>query len=260
MEDVYTIGAIGGVVRTVLEGKSQEVVGAKRKVIAACQILYKEGLWEFWGEGHPSARIDGTEYFALPGHKHEMGMGMGDVRSLSDVCVYDFAGEVVQGKYEPMDETCIHAAIYKAHKDVNGIAYTHPLYSKALASAGKDLLPVHHWAFVFGGRVPTLDTGGPVRSWAKAEGVAKALEGRNSLMLFNSHSVITTGKSIEEAVVLNIIFERAAKLQYMVELLGPPKLIPLRSEKATETYIQERIRILWTHRIRKYGLSRILGR
>lgn len=234
---------------------SAEVARKKKTLVTACQILYGEGLWEFWGEGHPSSRIEQTEYFLLPGHKHDLGMGMGDVTRPDDINVLDLEGDVVAGKYPPMDETFIHASIYKARPDVNGIAYTHPVYSKILASAGKDLRPVHHWAWIFGDRVRTHDSHGPIRSWEKAEEMVKALESRNSLMLWNSHSVITVGKSVEEAVVLNFIFENAAKVQYMAELLGEPKTVPTRSEQEVNSYVDSRVEILWSRMLRKYNLT-----
>jgi ribulose-5-phosphate 4-epimerase/fuculose-1-phosphate aldolase len=236
-----------------------ELAKKKETMIAACQILYGEGLWEFWGEGHPSMRLEGTEYFLLTGHRHDQGLGMGDVKKPGDINVMDLDGNVVEGKHPAMDETFIHAAIYKARPDVNGISYTHPVYSKVLASSGRDLRPVHHWAWIFGESVPTFDSQGAIRSWEKADLMVKALGPRNSLMLWNSHSVITVGKSVEEAVVLNVIFENAAKVQYMSELLGTPKTVPARTQEQINSYVPTRVEILWNRYLRKYGLLKSSG-
>ncbi|MDG6904882.1 MAG: class II aldolase/adducin family protein [Nitrososphaerota archaeon] len=232
-------------------GKSK-LVELKETLIAASQILYGENLWEFWGEGHPSMRIEGTEYFLLQGHRHDQGMGMGDVRNANDVNVMDLEGRVVEGRNPPMDETFIHAAIYKARPGVNGVAYTHPIYSKVLASSGRDLRAVHHWAWIFGERVPTLDTNGPIRSWEKAQLMMNALGKRNSLMLWNSHGIVTVGKSVKEAVVLNVIFEKSAKVQYMSELLGEPKTVATRTQEQIDAYVDTRVEILWNHLVRKH--------
>jgi L-ribulose-5-phosphate 4-epimerase len=49
-------------------------------------------------------------------------------------------GRVVEGKLKPSSDTPTHLVLYRAFKDIGGVAHTHSLYATAWAQAGKPLL------------------------------------------------------------------------------------------------------------------------
>ena len=54
--------------------------------------------------------------------------------------------------------------------------------------------------------------------------ISEALDNKKSILLAN-HGLLTTGKTVEEAVYLAIQFERAARLQLLAESIGKIKTI-----------------------------------
>ena len=56
-----------------------------------------------------------------------------------DMVVVDLDGNIIDGKLKPSSDTPTHLEIYKAHKDVGGIAHTHSIFATAFAQAGREI-------------------------------------------------------------------------------------------------------------------------
>ena len=71
--------------------------------------------------------------------------------------------------------------------------------------------------------------------------IAEALGDKRSILLAN-HGLLTTGRSLEEAVYLAIQFERAAKLQVLAESIGEINAIkPSHGREAHDFLLQDSI-------------------
>jgi len=142
--------------------------------------------------------------------------------------------DVIEGNGIPNPGMRFHQWVYKARPDINSIVHTHPPYTSALAMTGKELVVAHMDATMFYNDcaylaewpgVPLADKEGQI--------ISEALGNKKSILLAN-HGLLTTGKTLEEAVYLAIQFERAARLQLLAESIG--KIKTIKEEYAQEAH------------------------
>ncbi|MEM2703732.1 MAG: class II aldolase/adducin family protein [Candidatus Bathyarchaeia archaeon] len=206
----------------------------KEKLVRACRILYNEGATTE-GKGHQSYLLE-RDKILIPRHLHSDGLGLGDVQ-VDDILVIDFDGKVLEGKYkEPMGEFYIHTSIFKARSDVKSIVHVHPPYLNALACAGQNILPICKESLFFRDGIAFYERF-PLYIGDKEHGeaAAKAL-GNKKALIHRGHGAIIVGRSIEEALLLSLYLERAAKIQWMASVFGQPKPLPREEMKRCKWY------------------------
>jgi L-fuculose-phosphate aldolase len=116
-------------------------------------------------------------------------------------------------------ETPIHAAIYRARKDVQAVVHTHAPTATAFGIAKTEILPLQIELFMLlsnGVPVVPFETPG---SKALAEAVRKKIADYDAVILEN-HGIVTVGSTIEAACSLNEMVEEAAKIQLMAMTLA----------------------------------------
>ncbi len=193
--------------------KYSDLERLQQDVIDTCQIIYKEHLWEQFGEGHPSARIPGTNRMITMGHLHPRGAGMGGVKTIDDLVLLDTDLRKISGKWEHMNEASIHAAIYKARSDVGGVIYAHPPFCNTFASLG---VPIP----TYGSHIPIWDSRGAIIDAAKGQGLVKALGNSNAILLKNPSSLVVAAADVIDAVQLVYSIENRASRDYRSLTLG----------------------------------------
>lgn len=211
-----------------------EIEQLQQDVVDASQILYKEGLWEWFGEGHPSARIPGTDNVIVPGHIHPYGRGMGGVKSIEDLIVVNTKLKKISGKYDSMNELTVHTAVYKERPDVGGVVYSHPPHCDVF---GELNIPIP----TFGNNIPIWDSKGPIADEARGKAFAKNLGKKDAILLRNPFSLVAVAPTIREAVVMVYWCEKNAARQYKSMQLGkipPGPKIDVRF-KGFITYVEE---------------------
>lgn len=181
-------------------------------VLASCKILFRENFWEFSGEGHPSARIGTSNKFITIGHLHPAGHGMGDATSKDDLIVLDTELNRISGKYEPMTEAVIHALIYKTRPDVSGIVYAHPPMADCFAAINE---PIPSYS-----KVSIWNSDGAVIDHERAAKLLDKLGKSPAILLQNPSSLVTTGPSVRDAVVMVYDIEKKAARDYRTIILG----------------------------------------
>ncbi len=187
----------------------------RRKLIAAGAILAHQGHGDMT-RGHVSMRAPGRPGLFLM-KPHSIGL---DEITDENILTIDLAGTVVAGTARRHSEVFIHSEIYRARPDVNAVIHTHPTHTVALSATGRPLRPLSQGGAVFADRLPVFtDTMDLIRSPEMGRGVAEAL-GPFSAVLLRSHGVAMVGASIEEAVVLCIMLEEAARIQLLAEAAG----------------------------------------
>lgn len=178
------------------------------EVALAGRVLASNGHDDFiWG--HVSSRDpSGRGAWMKPS-----GLGFSEVRP-ADVLLLDFAGQVRVGEGSRHAEWPIHTAIMLARPDVGAVVHTHPRHCIALASAGRELLPLSHPGAVFvPPAVPRFDlTAGLVADPEVGAALAATLGGSDAAFMLN-HGVVVCGRDVGEAVSKAVLLERACEQQ-----------------------------------------------
>jgi L-fuculose-phosphate aldolase len=131
---------------------------------------------------------------------------------LEELVLADLQGNKIRGSLNVSLETPIHAAIYRARKDVQAVVHTHAPTATAFGIAKTEILPLQVEMFML------LPNGVPVvpfelpGSKALAEAVQKKMSDYDAVILEN-HGIVTVGSTIEAACSLNEMVEEAAKIQ-----------------------------------------------
>ena len=135
-----------------------------------------------------------------------------------ELVLVDLQGNKIRGKSNVSMETPIHAAIYRARKDVQAVVHTHAPTATAFGIAKTEILPLQIELFMLlpnGVSVVPFEAPG---SKALAEAVQKKIEDYDAVILEN-HGIVTVGSTIEAACNLNEMVEEAAKIQFATMML-----------------------------------------
>jgi L-fuculose-phosphate aldolase len=208
--------------------------GIREKLAHASKELYKKGLVK-GTSGNISARTAGSDTFLIK----PSGAHMEQLKPEELVRV-DLQGNKVSGKMDVSAETPMHAAIYRARKDVRAVVHTHAPTATAFGIAGKEISPLQIEMFML------LPKGVPIVSFkqpgseALAEIVQKKMRVYDAVILEN-HGIVTVGSTLEAACSLNEMVEEAAKIQLMVMMLTGGKVddsAELREKFKTENTVK----------------------
>ncbi len=176
----------------------------QRDVALANRIIERFGLSTAFG--HASARIPGTSTFYISTRRSP---GLADE---NDLLVIDTDGKILSGLGTPNSEFWIHARIYAARPEVNGIVHAHPLACISLTQIGAPHRVVHNQGGVFGGGVPEYGRIGLIRSRELGDGVARSL-GKGVAVMMRGHGITTAFADIRAATVAACFLEESAGLQ-----------------------------------------------
>jgi len=185
----------------------------KEKVALCCRILYKYGH-DSGLSGQISVRSGSAEMIT-----QRLGYGFDEAR-VSNLLTVDDDLNVLSGQGMPNPANRFHAWIYRDRPDARCIIHTHPLYTSALSML-EELLKVSHMdACVLFDDIAFLPNwpGIPI---GNDEGriISSALADNRALLLAH-HGLVVVCSSIEEACIMAIQFERAAKLHMLAASVG----------------------------------------
>ena len=189
-----------------------EFEAARRKLIEAGRILQHQGHGDMT-RGHVSVRVPGQpEHFFMKPHS----VGFGEITE-ANILTIDLAGRVVAGTARRHSEVYIHSEIFAARPDVSSVIHTHPTHTVAFSATGRRLRPISQGGAVFADGLPVYtDTMDLIRTPEMGRGVAHAL-GQHRAVLLRYHGLAMTGRTLEEAVVLCVMLEEAARIQLLAE-------------------------------------------
>ena len=195
----------------------------KRSVAETAREMAELGL-VVGTAGNVSVRLDsenGRELMAVtPSGKSYDGL------TQDDIVVTDFEIEPVEGDLLPSSESLLHAGIYQRRPDVHAVVHTHSVYSSVLAVSGIDLPPVIDEVVVYvGGAIQVSKYGFPGTS-ELADNVCDAL-GDNKAAFIANHGAVTVGETLEEALSICLLVERACQIYIMARSLGQVTNIPM---------------------------------
>jgi L-fuculose-phosphate aldolase len=141
---------------------------------------------------------------------------------------------VLEGGGMPNPSNRFHLWIYRHRAHVNCIIHTHPPYVSALSMTGEALAVAHMDHTMFHDDCAFLpDWPGVPIGDEEGEIISAALGTKRSILLANHGQLVACG-TVEEAAVMAVFIERAAKLQLLARAVGPIKAI--RPELAREAH------------------------
>jgi ribulose-5-phosphate 4-epimerase/fuculose-1-phosphate aldolase len=194
----------------------------KAKVVLANKILDMENLAR--PLGHVSVRIPGTETFLITGS-----VAPGQA-TMDDIVVCDMSGKVLQGKYtRSYSEVVIHTGVFKKRPEFNSVIHSHSPYVIALSMTETSVLPASFEAIELCSE--------PIALYKKIVFIDKpalgeeiaAMLGPNKAVMLKGHGALVVGKTIEEATIMAVKLETAAKLQLLASSAG--KVVPFTAEE-----------------------------
>ncbi|WP_280417738.1 aldolase [Nocardia carnea] len=202
---------------------SDELTGlgwSPREMVAlSCRILAAEKHC-FALAGQVTSRVGDGTFWTVPWSPAF------DAVSTDDVIRIDDDLNTLEGTAQPNPAIRFHYWVYRARKDVNCIVHTHPPNISALSMLGRPLQVSHM------DTMPLFDDVAYLPDWpgvpvGDEEGriISEAL-GSKSCILLAHHGMLTTGRTIEDAVVLALMMEHGAALQLRAEAAGEIRPVP----------------------------------
>ena len=207
----------------------------RQKLALACRMLAADGH-DSGLAGQLSARAD------RPGTYYMLRFGLGLEEATPDnLLLVDDDLKILDGDGMPNPSNRFHLWIYRAKPLVRSIMHTHPPYVSALSMIGVPLAVAHMDTSLFYDDCAWLPEwpGTPI---GDEEGriISEAIGDKRAILLAH-HGQLAACKTIEEAAVLSIFIERAARLQLLAMSAGTIQAIdPQLAREAHDYRLKER--------------------
>ena len=139
-----------------------------------------------------------------------------------DLVALDLSGKKLAGDREPTSEFRLHVAIYAAREDAQAIVHTHSTHALAvsMSASTNELAALTEEMEVFvKGSVPVA-TYTPAGTQRLADQAAQILSKTSSKgLILARHGVVGLGNTLEEALLVCQLVEKAAHIQLLVQPL-----------------------------------------
>src|SRR5262245_18187922 len=191
----------------------------RQKIALTCRILAAEGH-ESALAGQITARGDqpGT-YWML-----SFGLGFDEARA-SNIVLVDEDLNLLEGVGMVNPSNRFHLWIYRRRPDVTATVHTHPPYCSALSVTGQPLVVAHMDSAMFHDDCAYLpEWPGPPIGDEEGHIIYQALGDKRAILLAHHGQLVATS-TIEEAAVLAVFIERAARMQVLAQSIGTIKPI-----------------------------------
>lgn len=191
-----------------------EKMPLREAVAETCRILFAFGH-DSGLSGQITARAEkpGTYW------TQRLGLGFDEINADNLLLVNDDL-QVLEGTGMPNPANRFHSWLYRARPDVNCIVHSHAPHVSALAMLEVPLIVSHMDACVLYDQCAFLPKwpGIPVGN-EEGEIISTAIGDKKAILL-SHHGLLVTGSTVEEACVLGVMFERAARLQLLAMAAG----------------------------------------
>lgn len=202
-----------------------------QKLALTCRILFDNGH-DSGLAGQITARTD------VPGTYLTQRLGLGfDEITQDNLLKVDEHLNVLEGEGMANPANRFHSWVYRARPDVNCIVHTHALHSAALGMLEVPLIVSHMDNCVLYDDVAFVPhwPGIPVGN-EEGELISTALGDKRALLLAH-HGLLIAASSVEEACVLGIAFERAARMHLLAAAAGEIKPIDPRLAREAHDWV-----------------------
>jgi ribulose-5-phosphate 4-epimerase/fuculose-1-phosphate aldolase len=209
------------------------------KLAAAYRILARLGLDDGLA-GHISLRVPGApDYFWV----NPFGKLFSEVTAENLVLVND-KGEIIDG-WPMINQAgfCIHAAIHHARPDVHCAVHTHPPAGSAYSALAIPLDPLDQTGCsFFEDHAVYVEYTGIVLDERQSQDIVSALGDKRALILAN-HGLLTTGGSVEQALLDMIDMERTCAVNLRAMATGRPlQVVPAEVARQSRSVLTQPMR------------------
>lgn len=207
----------------------------RQKLALTCRILHSKGH-----ESGLAGQISGRGESPGTLHTQQLGLGFDEITA-SNLLTVDEDLNVLEGEGMVNPANRFHTWLYRARPDVNCIIHTHGTHAVALAMLERPLKIAYMDVCVLYDDVAFLPlwTGVPVGN-EEGKVISETLGDKRALLLAH-HGLLVTGRTVEEACAVAVMFERAAELQLLAESAGTIKDIePALGRQAHDWILQEK--------------------
>ncbi|OQS36172.1 aldolase [Chromobacterium haemolyticum] len=207
----------------------------REKVALTCRILFAQGH-DSGLAGQITARAE------RPGEYYTQRLGLGfDETAVGNLLRVNADLEVLEGDGMANPANRFHSWIYRARPDVRCIIHTHPIHVSALSMLGRPLTIAHMDACMLYEDVAFLPQwpGVPVGN-SEGEIISGVLGDKRAALLAH-HGLVVACRSVEEACMMAIQCERAARLQLLAEAAGEIREVePVLAREAHDWILQDK--------------------
>jgi len=195
---------------------------AKDLIVETAQQLTKKGYLIATG-GNVSVRIAGQSALAITPSNYDYMKMLPE-----DICVLDFALNVLEGQLKPSVESGMHAAVYRVRPDVNAVIHTHQVYASALTLIRTPIPALFDEQARFLGRSVNIIPYAPSGTGMLANTITRHVRDHNNAYMMQNHGALVFGHDMERAVHNVEILEKCS-LAYLLALCTDRKVskIPL---------------------------------
>ena len=198
----------------------------KEKIVQSCRVLYDEvrSVHNPYPIGHFSARVPGTREILIkprdvPWNKV----------TVDDLSTFDLDYRKLSGSDLEIIEIPIHVEMYKERENVMAVVHTHQTFATLMGSLGLKLELIDLSTLSFANGVPIYDESDDptyytkeintlIREERQGKILAKKIGCSNAIVL-KAHGPVIVGGSVEEACLLTILLEKAAKAQLIATMV-----------------------------------------
>lgn len=199
--------------KPLLKNISESLIANARNEIVAMgkELIERKLVAGSWG--NISVKIADGVYAVTPS-----GRGYANQKP-EDIVIIGNACEVLDGELTPSSESRLHTAIYEACPEAKAIIHTHSIYASALAAMRKPVPAIiEDIVQIIGGRVNCAEYALP-GTQELADNAVAALNGRKAVLLAN-HGAVCWGKTLEDALIVSEILEKAAQIAIICQSCG----------------------------------------
>jgi L-fuculose-phosphate aldolase len=199
---------------------SEQTWTSSQKLALACRILF-DGGHDSGLAGQITCRAEDQDTF----YTQPFGHGFDEVTH-GNLLLVDQDLRTLDGRGIPNPANRFHTWVYRARPDINCIIHTHPFHVSALSMleipldvSHMDMCPLYDDC-AFLEKWPGIPVGNE-----EGEIISTALGDKRAILLAH-HGMLVSGETVEEACVLALLMERAARLQLAAMQAGSIKPIP----------------------------------
>ena len=188
----------------------------KHDVLDTARWLAEHGyLGKRSSGGNISCRIPNESVLAItPSGKSYLQL------EFNDVCVIDFDGKSMEGRFAPSIEAGMHIGVYKNRDDVNAVIHTHQTFASVLAIINKPIPALFDEIIVeIGHEVAVI----PYAFSGSSELVRKVVSKlRNACHCYTiqNHGALSLGRDMDRAVKNVELLENVARIYYYALTTG----------------------------------------
>ncbi|MGZ5061006.1 MAG: aldolase [Usitatibacter sp.] len=202
----------------------------QQKIALACRMLAAEGH-----ESGLAGQI--TARGPRPGTYWMLSVGLGfDEAAASNIVLCDDDLNLLQGDGFVNPSNRFHLWIYRHRPNVNAIIHTHPPYVSALSLVGEPLKAAHMDTSMFFDDCAFLAEWPGVPIGDEEGRIIHEALGDNRSILLAHHGQLVACATTEEAAVLAVFIERAARMQVLARAIGEIKAINPEHAKEAHDY------------------------